>query len=166
MLFAYTLGQAAPDSPCGAQARVCDSVYGLTGSETIARASELVVTPIKIALIVALAWLATRLLSRAIKRLTRGLRSASADMGTGRGAGTLLRTGPAVTARATQRAETIGQLMTSVATFAVWSIAALMVFAELGLELGPLLAGAGIVGIALGFGAQNLVRDFLSGIFM
>src|SRR5215210_375243 len=41
-----------------------------------------------------------------------------------------------------------------------------MAFGELGLQLGPLLAGAGIVGVAVGFGAQNLVRDFLSGIFM
>src|SRR5205807_6180043 len=41
-----------------------------------------------------------------------------------------------------------------------------MIFGELGLSIGPLVAGAGIVGVALGFGAQNLVRDFLSGIFM
>ncbi len=46
------------------------------------------------------------------------------------------------------------------------TVAALMALSELGLNLGPLIAGAGIVGIAVGFGAQNLVRDFLSGIFM
>jgi small-conductance mechanosensitive channel len=65
-----------------------------------------------------------------------------------------------------QRAETVGALLASVASFAIWGIAALMVLGELGVELGPLLAGAGIVGVAVGFGAQNLVRDFLSGIFM
>jgi small conductance mechanosensitive channel len=166
MLFlAYAFGQAA-GRPCSAQARICETVFGITGNATIARASELVVRPVKIAIIIALAWLATRLLSRAIRRLAGGLRTASPDVTAGRGPGSLLRTDPAVTARAQQRAGTIGELMTSVAKFTVWSIAVLMVFAEMGLKLGPLLAGAGIVGIALGFGAQNLVRDFLSGIFM
>ena len=45
----------------------------------------------------------------------------------------------------------------------IWSIAVLTVLAELGVNLAPLLAGAGIAGVALGFGAQSLVRDFLSG---
>jgi small-conductance mechanosensitive channel len=105
---------------------------------------------------------------RAINRFTRGLGHVGADVGAAvdRSPGTLLRTSAAATARATQRAETVGALLGSVASFAVWSVAVLMAFGELGLQLGPLLAGAGIVGVALGFGAQNLVRDFLSGIFM
>jgi moderate conductance mechanosensitive channel len=117
---------------------------------------------------VLLAWTASRLLTRAIRRFTRGLGDVRADVASAvdRTAGTLLRTAPPASTRASQRAETIGALLGSVATFVLWSVAALMVFGELGLELGPLLAGAGIVGIALGFGAQNLVRDFLSGIFM
>src|SRR5262249_14036331 len=48
----------------------------------------------------------------------------------------------------------------------VWTIAAFMILGELGLDLGPLLAGAGIAGVALGFGAQHMVRDFLAGIFL
>ena len=57
-------------------------------------------------------------------------------------------------------------LFRSVLSATVWTIAGLMALSELGLNLGPLIAGAGIVGVAVGFGAQNLVRDFLSGIFM
>ena len=78
----------------------------------------------------------------------------------------LLAGGEAPSLRSTQRAETIGALLRSISAFSVWVIATLMVLGELGLAIGPLIAGAGIVGIALGFGAQNLVRDFISGIFM
>ena len=167
------LAQTAADSdPCGAAkeaSALCSGVYRLTENEAVARASDLLVArPAKIGVILLLAWAASRLLKRSIARFTRGLGDVRADVASAvdRTAGTLLRTSSVTSTRANQRAETIGALVGSVATFVVWSIAALMVFGELGLELGPLLAGAGIVGIALGFGAQNLVRDFLSGIFM
>ncbi|MGH8998777.1 MAG: mechanosensitive ion channel family protein, partial [Acidimicrobiia bacterium] len=68
--------------------------------------------------------------------------------------------------RRSQRAEAIGTLMRSIVSVVIWVVAGLMALGELGLNLGPLLAGAGVVGIALGFGAQSLVKDFLSGIFM
>ncbi len=68
--------------------------------------------------------------------------------------------------RRRQRALTTGSLLRSVATFVIGVVTLLTIFAELGLPLGPLLTSAGIGGVALGFGAQSLVRDFLSGIFM
>lgn len=68
--------------------------------------------------------------------------------------------------RRRQRALTLGSILRSVATFTIAAIALLTVMAELGLPLAPLLTSAGIGGIALGFGAQALVKDFLSGIFM
>ena len=68
--------------------------------------------------------------------------------------------------RAAMRTETMGAVFNSIATFAVWAIAFLMILGALGIELGPLLAGAGIAGVALGFGAQNLVKDFLGGLFI
>ena len=48
----------------------------------------------------------------------------------------------------------------------IWITVALMILSELNINIGPLLAGAGIVGVALGFGAQYVVRDFLSGLFL
>jgi moderate conductance mechanosensitive channel len=51
-------------------------------------------------------------------------------------------------------------------TFVVYGVAVTLVLGELGINLGPIIASAGILGIALGFGAQNLVKDFLSGMFM
>jgi small conductance mechanosensitive channel len=69
-------------------------------------------------------------------------------------------------ARSTQRAATMGAVLKSTSTFVIATLALLTIMGTLGLPLGPLLASAGIVGVALGFGAQSLVRDFLSGIFM
>lgn len=159
-------GACGPPAEAGA---MCEAVYRLTSSESLARASEtFLAPPVKIALILVLGWLAAHLLRRAIRRFTLGLGSVSADVVNvaDRSAGALLRTGRPATVRAVQRAETIGALLGSVASFVVWSLAAVMVLGELGIDLGPLVAGAGIVGIAVGFGAQNLVRDFISGIFM
>jgi small conductance mechanosensitive channel len=68
--------------------------------------------------------------------------------------------------RSEQRARTVGSLLRYVATITIYTVAALMVLAEFGVSIAPLIAGAGIVGVALGFGAQSLVKDFLSGIFM
>jgi len=69
-------------------------------------------------------------------------------------------------ARADQRARTLAAVTGSVVRIVVWTTAGLTIFGVLGISLGPLIAGASIVGVALGFGAQALVRDFLSGFFI
>ena len=68
--------------------------------------------------------------------------------------------------RREQRAQALGQLLSSVMTFVVFGLALLIVMTEIGIDIAPLLASAGVVGVALGFGAQTLVKDFLSGIFL
>jgi small-conductance mechanosensitive channel len=68
--------------------------------------------------------------------------------------------------RRRQRTATMGAILKSTSTFAISAMAILTVMGLLGLPLGPLLASAGVGGVALGFGAQSLVKDFLSGIFM
>src|SRR5207248_10952926 len=67
---------------------------------------------------------------------------------------------------AAARAQTLGGATASVVRIIVWTFAGLFVLGELGLNLGPLIAGASIVGVALGFGAQTLVKDFLAGFFI
>jgi moderate conductance mechanosensitive channel len=69
-------------------------------------------------------------------------------------------------ARADQRARTLAAVTGSVVRILVWTTAGLTILGILGISLGPLIAGASIVGVALGFGAQALVRDFLSGFFI
>ncbi|WP_374576209.1 mechanosensitive ion channel family protein [Phenylobacterium sp.] len=61
---------------------------------------------------------------------------------------------------------TLAPLMRGVAQTAIIIIGALMVMSEIGVQIGPLLAGAGVVGIAVGFGAQTLVKDFITGVFL
>ena len=68
--------------------------------------------------------------------------------------------------RTEQRAAAIGSLLTSVVSISVWVIALLTALPLLGIDIAPLLASAGVIGVALGFGAQTLVKDYLSGIFL
>jgi moderate conductance mechanosensitive channel len=65
-----------------------------------------------------------------------------------------------------QRATTLAHALSATVTVAVWTIALLIVFGELNVNLAPLIAGAGIVGVALGFGAQSIVKDGLTGFFI
>jgi moderate conductance mechanosensitive channel len=65
-----------------------------------------------------------------------------------------------------QRSATLTQALHHVTRVVVWTLASLLILGQLGINIGPLIAGAGIAGIALGFGAQSLVRDFLSGFFI
>lgn len=71
-----------------------------------------------------------------------------------------------VPSEATKRADTLIRLLRQGVSIALWIVVVLIVLRELGFEIGPILASAGIVGLAVGFGAQNLVRDVISGFFM
>ena len=64
-----------------------------------------------------------------------------------------------------QRSATLAQAISYVTKVAVWTFTVLLLLGHFGLNVGPLIAGAGIAGVALGFGAQSIVKDFLSGFF-
>ena len=66
----------------------------------------------------------------------------------------------------TQQVQTLANVINSIGTFVILFVAALEVLKLVGLDLGPLLASAGIVGLAIGFGAQTLVKDFINGFFV
>ncbi|MEU6660773.1 mechanosensitive ion channel family protein [Streptomyces sp. NPDC046821] len=68
--------------------------------------------------------------------------------------------------RRRQRSHAIGSVLRSMASFVILGTAALMILATFQINLAPLLASAGVAGVAIGFGARNLVTDFLSGVFM
>ncbi|HEX8101838.1 MAG TPA: mechanosensitive ion channel family protein [Solirubrobacteraceae bacterium] len=129
----------------------------------------LVGKPLTILAILLGALIVNRLARRAVKRTLRGLHSGGVKERLGalrhRAPAALLET-EEVSLRATQRIEALATVLRSVVSVLVAGIAALLVLGELGIDLAPLLAGAGIVGVALGFGSQSLVRDFLSGIFI
>jgi small conductance mechanosensitive channel len=107
---------------------------------------------VSIVLTLVLAAIAAQIGARAARRAVQGLVARS--------------TLPGMQARSQGRAEALGGVAASAVRIVVWFTAALVVLGELDVNLGPMIAGAGVVGVALGFGAQSLVRDFLSGFFM
>ncbi|WP_326697512.1 mechanosensitive ion channel family protein [Streptomyces sp. NBC_01754] len=118
-------------------------------------------TGLRILLIAAVALVLRYVIRRALTNLiARMNRSAQAVEGTALG-------GLLVNAeRRRQRSEAIGSVLRSVTSFLILGTAALMILGAFQINLAPLLASAGVAGVALGFGARNLVTDFLSGVFM
>jgi small-conductance mechanosensitive channel len=112
-------------------------------------------TPLRILIILIAAGFIQTFGSRAITRAMNKLASADLVLGPRN-----------IVARQKERASTIGGVLTATLKSATWIIAIAMALGEFGFDLGPLIASAGIVGVAVGLGAQTLVRDILSGIFM
>ena len=104
---------------------------------------------VRVAVIVTLAVVVLTLARFAVKRMQRRLEAAGTD----------------AQELNLQRAATLTQSVSYVVRIAVWTLTILLVLGEFDVNIGPLIAGAGIVGVALGFGAQSIVKDFLSGFF-
>lgn len=163
----------APGPGCvGASDPWCEVLSRFTGQDWLARAGGVVVDGVlKTALILALAIIVRGLCHRAINGIANGigegrapallrpLRERAAGGQRHSGGATLLE-------RRRQRAATIGSLLRSVASFTIYGTAFVLILGEFGVNLAPIIASAGVIGVAVGFGAQNLVKDFLSGIFM
>jgi small conductance mechanosensitive channel len=142
----------------------------LTNSDFLARSADTIVsTTFNVALIIVLCVVARYLIHRAINRIVEGATNSRLTRLVGRAprlrGGNTNGNGP-ITPRRAQRARTIGSVLRSISSAVILTVGAIMVLAEFGVALAPILASAGIVGVAVGFGAQNLVRDFLSGMFM
>jgi small conductance mechanosensitive channel len=150
---------------------VCNLVWKASGSTWFAEGSYyILVKPLRIISILLIALLARYLLHRTINRLVRTTAEGSVP--------TILKPlreriptatpDPAVVVpeRRRQRAEAIGSVLRSLVTAVIFSIAVLLVLGELNFNLAPLLASAGIAGVAIGFGAQTLVKDLIAGLFM
>lgn len=177
MLLAQT-APAAPsiDDACGDEPSwICERVFDWTGSEGWTRAVDwLLAKPLTIVLVVVIAlvvarlgrYTVTRTLRRAVSRRTAvggpgGSSPVDPRNPTRRPLGSADRS-----ARLEARTETLNAVFRSLLTVLVWSVALIATLEVLGLSLGPLLATAGIAGIALGFGTQTMVRDFISGFFI
>jgi small-conductance mechanosensitive channel len=111
-------------------------------------------SPLRVFSVLVAAWIAQSIGHRAIERAINKL--ATAD----------LKPGPGFAKRQAERARTTGSVLNSILKAAVWIIAIAMILGEFGFNLGPVIASAGVIGVAIGLGAQTLVRDVLSGIFM
>ncbi|HJL98951.1 MAG: mechanosensitive ion channel family protein [Acidimicrobiales bacterium] len=175
--MAATLNEACGTDP----AWLCRKVFEWTDNSDIAGvATWLVDRPVKVAVIALLALIIRRVVHRAIDGLIDRLmaeRSSeehdaveAAEAATGTLRRDLLTEKLASlrerTERARQRAKTLGVLFKSIASAVIGVVTIMMLLGEFDINLGPLIAGAGIVGVAIGFGSQALVGDLLSGIFM
>lgn len=116
------------------------------------RLQALVLGIMRIILILALAWVATIVLKKLLKKMKTHLLEKS-------------RFAEELTEEAVKRAETLTRLIRQALLIGLWGIVVLVILKELGIEIGPILASAGVLGLAVGFGAQNLVRDVISGFF-
>jgi small conductance mechanosensitive channel len=145
----------------------CSRFYELTSNDVISRSADTIVAgTLQTTLIVVLAVLARYLLHRLIYRVVEGSTGARVSRLVSRAPALGRDGGVGAAERSAQRARTIGSVLRSISAVVIGTVAAVMVLAEFNVNLAPILASAGIVGLAVGFGAQNLVRDFLSGMFM
>lgn len=106
-----------------------------------------------IVLILAVAWIGSKMLRRLLKRFHGALVKKSAFSGES-------------VSESSKRIETLMRLLRQALYLTLWVTVALTVVKEIGIEIAPVLAGAGIFGLAVGFGAQNLVKDVISGFFL
>ncbi len=172
-MLAQELSDAEITEACSAEPSVvCRWVAETLNSASAGRLADLLVNrPARILIILLVAWVMARILRRLVTRVGARVVQDRIDR---RGAhpppsnvlGPVGRQLMAESSRSELRITTLAGVLASLAGFAVWSVAVLTVLGEFDVNLAPLLAGAGVVGVALGFGAQSIVADFLSGSFM
>lgn len=168
--ISQSLEDACGDSPNF----MCEWVFGRTDSETWAELADWFLDrPLRIVFIVALAWFVSRILRKVVRSFAaevaeRTVRPRASDEPDNRVMRTMSRIAQDEDqrARSQKRAITLGAMLESLVGIIIWTTAALLVLGEIGVSLGPLIASAGIAGIAIGFGAQSIVRDFLAGFFV
>ena len=135
-----------------------------------ANAETLVGVPLRILLIVLGAMLvralAKRAIARAVERILQPAEGKGEPRRSPRGPAVLQRDASRAAERRQQRARTIGSVLSSFVTIVIAVTALAMVLDQIGIALGPLLASAGVVGLAIGFGAQSLVADYLAGMLI
>ncbi|MDD2319758.1 MAG: mechanosensitive ion channel family protein [Geobacteraceae bacterium] len=113
----------------------------------------LVLTSFRILIILLLGWFLGVVIEKVLKKLERRLVKKGEDDGE-------------PPTESTKRAETLVRLIRQGVYLAIWITIGLVILQEIGVDIGPILAGAGILGLAVGFGGQNLVRDVISGFFI
>jgi small-conductance mechanosensitive channel len=160
------LDQACGDNPSWA----CELIYDWTGSDTWAGVADWIIAkPVAIAIILAIAWVVNRiarfLVKRFVTRLTAPARSERLHRLRARTPNVLLRT-EEWNLRSEARSQTLIAVVRSLVSICIWFVALVAILGVLEINIGPLIAGAGIAGIALGFGTQAMVRDFIAGFFL
>jgi small-conductance mechanosensitive channel len=170
-----TAVETSLQAACGSDPNlICEWVFEQTDSEVWAGMADWFLDrPLRVILILFLAWLVARIGRRLVSRFAAEVAARSSQhrraeldanpilLNVGR-----LAQHDQQAVRAEKRAVTLGAMLESLVSIVVWTTASFLILGEIGISLGPLIASAGIAGIAVGFGAQAIVRDFLAGIFV
>ena len=145
------------------------TTFGAVSVDPADVADFLLGSPLRILAILIIAWFVNRIARRGVKSTLRTLSSGAVQ----ERVGSLRAAAPAAllqtqehSLRSEQRIDALTSVLRSLVTFVIYTVAVFMILGEIGINLGPLIAGAGIIGVALGFGSQSLVKDFLSGVFI
>ena len=156
--------------PTGTQAWLCSTVHDITGSARASQVADDLSKPFRILMILVISYLVVRvtrlLIRRVVRRLSQDGATERFDKFRRRSGVALLDTGPVPTVRRALRAETIGAVLRSLVAALIWATAFVMILDTLNVNLAAIGIGASIIGVAVGFGSQALVRDFISGLFM
>ncbi|MGC5614694.1 mechanosensitive ion channel family protein [Georgenia sp. Z1491] len=144
---------------------------GVIGEWFASNTGELISSLINVVIIVLVAIIARAVLGRVILRLAQRIVQSrqQLDRAASNARRKVTKSIPDEAARVRrqeQRAQTIGSVLRSIASFVIFGVAFMMILGEFGINLGPVLASAGVLGLAIGFGAQSLVQDFIAGLFM
>jgi len=151
-------------SPCEPGQFFCSVTWDATGNRALAESADVWIgRPVAILGLLIGALVVRWVLHRIVGRVVTGTRQGAIADRLNTAADRL---NPATAARRGQRAETIGSLLKSIITGMIIVVVGTMMLDQVGVNIAPIIASAGIVGVALGFGAQSLVKDFLSGIFI
>lgn len=160
--------------PCTSGQQVCQAAFDLTGNETAADVADVIIgKPLALGGLLVFGliviWLLHRVVDRIVSRAAEGVlpdRVSRMSLGRSRPKESVNVAELVTSTRRVQRAKTMGGLLKSIITGVVSAVILTMMLSELGVNIAPIIASAGVIGLALGFGAQSLVKDFLSGIFM
>jgi small conductance mechanosensitive channel len=150
----------AEENPCSDTDQLCGYVWDLSHQAWLAEAANwLIAKPFVIVCLLVGAlvarWATHRVIDRLLVRPSTGAARAGISQADIAGA-----------ARRALRLQTLGTLLHSISTGVVFLVVGVMALAELGVNIAPILASAGILGLAIGFGAQAIVKDFLGGLFL
>ena len=169
----WLLATTTDEGPCGPGGTgVCDWVFDHTDeNETAAKVADwLVGRPFQILLILVVAWIgkmvARWMIHRGVRRVMVPPSAITKSMSAVRGVQTDTVADEIEIARRKARARSLGAVIAGVVGVIIWTVAIFAIADVIGVDLAPLIAGAGVAGVALGFGAQSLVRDCISGLFM
>ena len=152
------------ESACGKNPGIaCRLAWDVTHSKTAAQLVNVwLARPVTLALQIILVLLVAIVIRLIALRLINKITRHAAEVGNGKGDTAHVLVGE----RRRQRTKALGSVLGNAASVLIFGIAVVTIAGDLGLNLAPVLASAGVLGLAIGFGAQSLVRDFLSGIFM